>query len=204
MLAGTLEGLGVPAARAATVADLLVEADLRGVDSHGSHLMALYVSRIRSGHLRPDAEVTVLADDGATVRLDAGLGFGQVAGLQAAAVVAERAGQFGTATVAVREATHLGALASYTSRVAGAGRICFCFQNGPTLVPPFGGVTATFSTNPLSYAIPTGQEPMIVFDIATTTVAGKSSCLAGQRSIAATSFGHRLGGWAVEIGAIAP
>jgi len=181
LLAGILEGLGVSAARAAVVAELLAEADLRGVDSHGSHLMALYVSRIRSGHLRPDAEVTVLADDGATVHLDAGLGFGQVAGLRAASVATERAGQFGTAVVAVREATHLGALASYTSRVAEAGRICFCFQNGPTLVPPYGGVTATFSTNPLSYAIPTGREPMVVFDIATTTVAGNKLLLAKKR-----------------------
>jgi len=180
-LSGILCGLGVEAGRASLVASLLVEADLRGVDSHGSHLMAMYASRLRAGLIVPDAEVQVISDEGSTVHLDAGLGFGQVAGLQAAELVAARARVHGVAVVAVREATHLGALGAYTSRVAEAGRICFCFQNGPTFVPPFGGVTPLLSTNPLSYAVPTGSEPTIVYDIATTAVAGNKVLLAKKR-----------------------
>ena len=78
-----LGGLGVPGPQAATIADNLLEADLRGVDSHGSHLMALYTGRVRSGHLRPDTVVTTVADRGSTVLLDGGIGFGQVAGVAA-------------------------------------------------------------------------------------------------------------------------
>ena len=85
-----LGGLGVPAAQAATIADNLVEADLRGVDSHGSHLMALYTGRVRSGHLRPDTVVTTVADRGSTVLLDGGIGFGQVAGVAAIDLAVER------------------------------------------------------------------------------------------------------------------
>lgn len=181
VLTGMLHALGTPEDAAATVADLLVEADLRGVDSHGAHLMSLYVSRIRAGLIHPAARPRVVADDGATVRLDGGLGFGQIAGLEAVRLVVERSARYGVAAVAVREATHLGALASYTERAARAGRICFCFQNGPTIVPPFGGLTPLFSTNPLSYAVPAADEPTIVYDVATTAVAGNKLLLARKR-----------------------
>lgn len=180
-IAGVLRGLDVPSADAATVAELLVEADLAGVDSHGCHLLPLYVDRLRSGHIRPSAPITVVRDDGSSVWLDAGLGLGQLAGLRAVELAVERSEAHGVAVVAVREATHLGALGAYTRRAAEAGRICFCFQNGPTIVPPFGGVTPLFSTNPLSYAVPTHREPTIVYDIATTAVAGNKVLLAKRR-----------------------
>jgi LDH2 family malate/lactate/ureidoglycolate dehydrogenase len=180
-LAGILQGAGVPADQAEIVAGLLVEADLRGVDSHGAHLMSMYATRLAAGDIKPSTTVSVIADAGSTVHLDGGLGFGQIAGLEAARLVAERAREHGVAAVAVRESTHLGALGAYTSRVAEAGCICLCVQNGPTFVPPFGGVTALFSTNPLSYAIPTGDEPTIVYDIATTAVAGNKVLLAKKR-----------------------
>jgi LDH2 family malate/lactate/ureidoglycolate dehydrogenase len=180
-IGGILHGLDVPADEAAVVAELLVEADTRGVDSHGAHLMTLYVNRIRSGHLRPATVVETVRDDGTTVLLDGGLGFGQVAGLQATDLVVERSGEHGIAAVAVRESTHLGALGAFTMRAAEAGRICFCWQNGPTIVPPYGGVTPLFSTNPISYALPTAGEPTIVYDVATTTVAGNKVLLAKRR-----------------------
>jgi LDH2 family malate/lactate/ureidoglycolate dehydrogenase len=188
-LGALLGALGVAPATAAVVAGLLVEADLRGVDSHGAHLMALYVARIRSGHIVPGAEPVVIADAGSTVHLDAGLGFGQVAGLAAVDLAVERSARHGTAVVAVREATHLGALGAYTERVADAGHIALLFQNGPTIVPPYGGVTPLFSTNPLSYAVPTSAEPTIVFDIATTAVAGNKVLLAQKRGDAAIPAG---------------
>jgi LDH2 family malate/lactate/ureidoglycolate dehydrogenase len=180
-LAAILAGGGVPVSQAETISELLVEADLKGVDSHGAHLLSMYATRVAAGDIAAKTGVTTIRDDGSTVHLDAGMGFGQIAGLEAARVVAERAGQHGVATVAVRESTHLGALGAYTSRVAEAGYICLCVQNGPTFVPPFGGVTALFSTNPLSYAVPTGSEPTIVYDIATTAVAGNKVLLAKKR-----------------------
>jgi LDH2 family malate/lactate/ureidoglycolate dehydrogenase len=180
-LASLLGALGTPGDKADLVAELLVEADLRGVDSHGAHLMALYVSRIQSGHLSPASDPTVIADDGATVHLDAGLGLGQVAGMAAVALATERAAMHGSAVIAVCDATHLGALGAYTGRVAAAGYIAFLFQNGPTFVPPYGGITPIFSTNPLSYAVPAGEEPTIVYDVATTAVAGNKVLLAKKR-----------------------
>ncbi len=188
-LAALLTALGTPPAKADLVAGLLVEADLRGVDSHGAHLMALYVSRIRAGDLRPARDPVVIADQGSTVHLDAGLGLGQVAGVAAVELAIERSGAHGAAVIAVREATHLGALGAYTQRAAEAGRIALLFQNGPTFVPPFGGVTPVFSTNPLSYAVPTGEEPTIVYDVATTAVAGNKVLLAKKRGDASIPAG---------------
>ncbi len=180
-LQALLETYGVPADEAAVVSDNLVEADLRGVDSHGAHLMALYAARLSSGHLRPVTKVSMLRDDGSTVLLDGGLGFGQVAGVQAMDLAVERAKEHGTAAVTVRESTHLGALAYYTLRAAAQGCFAMAFQNGPTFVPPFGGTTGIFSTNPFSYAIPAGEERDVVYDVATTAVAGNKILLAKKR-----------------------
>jgi LDH2 family malate/lactate/ureidoglycolate dehydrogenase len=176
-----LAALGTPADRAAVVADNLVEADLRGVDSHGANLMALYHQRVTSGHLQPGAPITTIDDRGSTVRLDGGLGFGQVAGVTAVDLAIERAAEHGIATVTVRELTHLGALAYYTMRAAERGFVAMVFQNGPPVVPPFGGTTGVFSTNPFSYAVPAGVHPPIVFDVATTAAAGNKILLARKR-----------------------
>jgi LDH2 family malate/lactate/ureidoglycolate dehydrogenase len=176
-----LGALGAPADRALVVADNLVEADLRGVDSHGANLMALYHQRVTGGHLRPDAPITTVEDRGSTVRLDAGLGFGRVAGVRAVDLAVERAGEHGVATVTVRELTHLGALGYYTMRAAAAGCFAMAFQNGGTIVPPYGGTTGFFSTNPFSYAVPAATNPPIVYDVATTAAAGNKIVLARKR-----------------------
>jgi len=176
-----LAGLGVPEDQAAIVAESLVEADLRGVESHGVHLMALYFDRLRGGHLRGRTEVTVLRDEGASALLDGGQGLGQISGLAAVDLAVAKAREYGVGTVAVRNSSHLGALGWYTMRGAAAGCITLAAQNGPPFVPPFGGVTGIFSTNPMSYAVPAGDEPMLVLDMATTAVAGNRVLLAQKR-----------------------
>ena len=179
--AGILRGLGVPDDQAEIVSDSLIEADLRGVASHGVNLVALYVSRIRAGSMQPRTEIRVVEDKGATLRLDGGLGPGQVAGIHAIDQAIDRALQHGVTAVSVRESTHLGALGYYTLRAAERGIFAMAFQNGPTVVPPFGGITPLFSTNPFSYAIPAGQEAPVVLDMATTAVAGNKLILARKR-----------------------
>jgi LDH2 family malate/lactate/ureidoglycolate dehydrogenase len=179
--AGVFAHFGVPAADAEIVADNLVEADLRGVESHGVHLVPLYVARLKGGHVRADAKVEVVRDEGSMVLLDGGLGFGQVAGIEAMDRAVAKAREFGTGAAAVRESTHLGALAYFTLRAAGHDCIAMAWQNGPPIVPPFGGLDGVFSTNPFSYALPAGEELPIVLDMATTAVAGNKVLLAKKR-----------------------
>jgi LDH2 family malate/lactate/ureidoglycolate dehydrogenase len=176
-----LTALGVPELDAEQVADNLVDADLRGVHSHGANLMSLYVNRIRSGHIKPESTVTVVGDNGSSVLLDGGLGLGQICGVRATDLSVARAKEYGLAAVSVRELTHLGALGYYTLRAAEQGCISLVVQNGPAFVPPYGGITGMFSTNPFSYAFPANEEAPVVFDIATTTVAGNKILLAKKR-----------------------
>jgi LDH2 family malate/lactate/ureidoglycolate dehydrogenase len=176
-----LAALGADARTAEVVADALVDADLRGIDSHGIHLLDLYTRRMRDGLIDPRGVVTVVDDRGSVVHLDGGLGFGQPCGVQAIEIGIERAREHGIASVLARETTHLGALGYYTRRAAEAGCVALAFQNGPTIVPPFGSTTPLFSTNPFSYAFPTAAEPPVVYDIATTAVAGNKLLLAKQR-----------------------
>jgi LDH2 family malate/lactate/ureidoglycolate dehydrogenase len=184
-----VRALGAPDDQARIVADNLVEADLRGVDSHGAHLMALYHGRVRSGHLGPVTTLTTLDDRGSTVRLDGGIGFGQVAGVAAVDLAIERARSHGVAVVSVREITHVGALGYYTMRAAAQGCFAMAFQNGGTIVPPFGGTTGLFSTNPFSYAVPAGRHPDVVYDVATTAAAGNKILLARKRGDASIPEG---------------
>lgn len=166
------QGHGMPAGDADAVADNLVEADLRGVESHGVNLVALYCSRINAGLMMAQTTVTVERDDGATALLHGGLGLGQVAGMQAINMAVSKAKQHGVAAVGMRESTHLGALAYYTTRAAEQGCVAIAVQNGPTIVPPYGGLTSMFSTNPFSFAAPAKEERTVVLDMATTAVAG--------------------------------
>lgn len=170
--ANIFAGHGVPVDHARIVADNLVDADLRGVESHGVNLVSLYCTRLDTGVMQPRTEVTVEKDDGTTAMLHGGLGLGQVAGTQAMALAIAKAKEHGTAAVGVRESTHLGALAYYTERAANAGCCAIAVQNGPTMVPPFGGRIGIFSTNPFSFAAPAGEEYPLVLDMATTAVAG--------------------------------
>ncbi|MEI8001086.1 MAG: Ldh family oxidoreductase [Actinomycetes bacterium] len=176
-----LEGLGVPPDQAGVVAESLIEADLRGVESHGVHLMVLYADRLRGGHLLPHTEVTVLRDEGASALLDGGQGLGQISGRAAVDLAVAKARAFGVGSVAVRNSSHLGALGWYTMRGAEAGCVTLAAQNGPPFVPPFGSIDGVFSTNPMSYAVPAGAEPMLVLDMATTAVAGNRVLLAQKR-----------------------
>jgi LDH2 family malate/lactate/ureidoglycolate dehydrogenase len=175
-------GHGIPAADAEIVADNLIEADLRGVESHGVNLVALYCNRLDNGLMKGATEVTIEREDATSALLHGGLGLGQVAGTRAMELAIEKAKAAGTAAVGVRESTHLGALAYYTQRAAQAGCCAIAVQNGPTIVPPFGGLTGIFSTNPFSFAAPAGEEFPIVLDMATTAVAGNRVILARKKN----------------------
>ncbi len=187
--ANVLVGLGAELPTAELVAESLVDADLRGIESHGVHLLELYASRIASGQIDPRAVVRVVDDRGSVVHLDGGLGFGQPCGMRAIDLGIERSRERGLMSVLARETTHLGALGYYTRRAAEAGCVALAFQNGPAIVPPFGSTTPLFSTNPFSYAFPTADEPPVVFDIATTAVAGNKLLLAKKRGDATIPAG---------------
>ena len=177
-----LETVGVPADEAELVVDCLVDADLRGVDTHGVTLIPPYVNFVRTGRTPASTEITVIHDHGATALLHGGRAWGPVAGARAVDLAMEKARQYGMGMVGVRSGGHLAALAWYATRAARQGFIAIAVQNGGPWVPAFGARSALLATNPIAFAVPTGGEPMLVFDVATTAVARRRMDLARERN----------------------
>src|SRR5687767_11084499 len=122
-LTGAIEqifhALGYSAAAARAVAESLVEADLRGVASHGALLVPMYVERIQRGSVSRAESAEVVHDFGAVATLDAHHGLGQLSGDQAMRMAIEKARVFGIGAVAVRHAFHFGAAFRYVNAAAG-------------------------------------------------------------------------------------
>lgn len=183
---------GVPESDADTVAEVLVEADLRGVESHGTTRVAGYLSMIRRGLLNPRPTVQVLRDVPSTAGLEGDRAFGIVAAKRAMGMAMDKARAVGIAAVTVRNVTHTGMVGFYPMMAARAGLIGIAVNNGPAILPPFGGTTPTLATNPIAAAFPAAEEHPIVLDMATSMVA------AGKLRLAAKKGTPIPEGWALD------
>ena len=161
-----------PSDQARRSADVLVAADLRGVESHGvSNMLRRYLDWLDTGHLNPKPEVTKLREMPCTAAYDGdgGLGIAVLPELMGMAI--EKARLYGVGMIAVRNTRHSGMLAYHTMLAAEQDMIGVCATSGgPRVVPTFGR-EARLGTNPLSVAVPTGEERPFVYDAATSTVA---------------------------------
>ena len=172
---------GVPPGDAADVAEVLVEADLRGVESHGTTRVAGYISMIEHGLLNPTPKVTVLRDLPSTAMLEGDRGFGIVVARRAMRMAMDKTRAHGIACVTARNVTHTGMVGFYPMMAAREGLIGVSMNNGPTILPPFGGTTPTYATNPVAAAFPAGARPPIVLDMATSMVAAGKMRLAAKK-----------------------
>jgi LDH2 family malate/lactate/ureidoglycolate dehydrogenase len=175
------ERAGVPADDAATVADTLVEADLRGVHSHGVWWMTTYTRRLRQGGLNPRPAVRALRETPCLAVLDADRAMGQVAGVRGMKLATEKAGTAGVGVVTVRNSNHLGAAAYYALLAARKNQIGFAVSDAEPVMAPWGGAKAVIGNNPMAYAIPVDGEFSIVLDMAQSVVAWGKIFLAAQR-----------------------
>ena len=163
--------LGVSEGGAKIAADILVTADLRGVDSHGViRLSTYYGSRLMKGLIDPDPEIKVVAETPATLRIDGGSGLGQVVGHYAMTRCIQKAKEVGTALVTVRNSNHYGIAGYYAMMALDEGMIGISYTNAQSLVAPTYGKTAILGTNPIAVAVPAGKERPYVLDMATSIV----------------------------------
>lgn len=166
---------------AAIVADSLVQANLRGVDSHGLARVGIYVKRLKMGLVNPRPVVGVVRESAAMLLVDGDNGMGQVVGVRALDLGLDKAGESGGVSVGVRRSNHYGAGAYYVQRAVARDVIAFAYSNAPPTMAPWGGVDPYVGTNPYAYGVPAGEHRPIILDMATSIVARGKIILAAQR-----------------------
>jgi hydroxycarboxylate dehydrogenase B len=160
---------------AAIVAEHLVEANLRGHDSHGVGMLVAYVRDLEAGTLKANQTPQIISDAGAISVWDARAGYGQIIARQAVEWAIGAARQHGVAVNGLRNAHHIGRVGTYGEIAARANMVALHFVNvasGPPPVAPFRGKEGRFLTNPVCIAIPgTASTEPILLDFATSRVA---------------------------------
>lgn len=165
------QAAGLPGEAADSVADSLVSADLRGVTSHGTMLVPMYVERIRRGSVSTDAQAEVVIDAGAIAVLDARDALGQVTSDQAMALAISKSREHGVGVAVVRNAFHFGGAFRYAQVAAEADCIGIVASNTRPLMPAPGGAAAVVGNNPLAVGIPVGGREPLVLDMALSEAA---------------------------------
>jgi LDH2 family malate/lactate/ureidoglycolate dehydrogenase len=163
--------VGASAEEAELVSRHLVEADLRGVHSHGVMRIPEYIELIRRGGIKPQAKIEVVRESPTIALINGNWGFGQVIGVKAMDIAITKARDSAVGCVGVFNCNHIGMLAYYTMMALDRDMIGIAGCNGGPAVAPFGGASRALGTNPLSFAIPTGEERPVVLDMATSIVA---------------------------------
>ena len=166
------EQVGVPEEDAKTIAELMIEADLQGSDGHGIFRLPQYIRRIQAGGVNPRPKIRIERERAAMALVNGDNGMGHLAMRFAADVCVQKARQAGSAWVGVRWGNHAGPASLYARMPMREGMIGMYFAVGnANHLPPWGGVETLLSTNPIAVAIPAGEEPPIVLDMATTVAA---------------------------------
>jgi LDH2 family malate/lactate/ureidoglycolate dehydrogenase len=165
--------VGVPHADAQLLTTALVEADLRGVASHGCGRLPAYARALAAGIVNPAPALTRIRGGRAIEVLDGDNGLGLVLGQRAMSRAVELAEQAGIGAVTVRNGNHTGMLAVHLRPAIDAGMIGYFTSNAPAIMAPFGGRDPLLSNGPLAYGIPTHGDPLILDMAASATNRGR-------------------------------
>jgi len=175
------EKLGLPEQDRNILADALVAADLRGVDTHGIRTMIVYAKRYQHKSLNPVPAIRVLRETPISAVIDGDNGLGHIVGYHAMKLAIQKARQTGIGMVAVRNSNHFGAAAFFTMMAQKEDLIGVALTNASARLAPTGGITPTYGNNPWSVAFPVeeGQIP-IVIDMANSVVANSNIIMARE------------------------
>ncbi|MGN1267812.1 MAG: Ldh family oxidoreductase [Dorea sp.] len=165
------KGYGVPEEDAKICADVLLESDRRGIESHGcNRFKPIYINRIINGTLLPVTNIEILKETPTTVVMDAHDGMGMVASHKMMEMLIEKAKKYGMAGGAIRNSTHYGIAGYWTDMACKAGLVGITGTNArPSIAPTF-GVENMMGTNPLTFSLPTDEDFSFCLDCATSIV----------------------------------
>lgn len=185
--------VGLAQQDAETMADVLIGADIRGIDSHGAPRLRMYVTRLRDGLTNPEPRIATVSETPGTLVLDGNNGSGPVVGKYAMQRCIEKARENGVATVTMRNSNHYGSLYYYPLMAVAENFAGMTMTTtGPFILPTF-GAAGILGTNPLCIAFPGGErERPFMIDMSTSVVAG------GKLEIARRENHDIPAGWALD------
>ncbi|MDI7258967.1 MAG: Ldh family oxidoreductase [Thermodesulfobacteriota bacterium] len=166
-----LKGWNASDEEAVLMAENLVQADMRGIDSHGVAYLKPLADRINAGMINIPTPIEIVKEDHAISILDGGNGLGQVAAHRAMKMSIERARNYGVGLTLVRNTNNIGSLAFYTLMAAKEGMAGMVMCNAAPSMSPWGGAEAFLGTNPLSIGLPNGSGGPVVLDMSSSVVA---------------------------------
>ncbi len=176
------EAAGLPAADAEIVAGLMVEADLRGSDTHGVIRLPINIRRLKAGGNNPRPNIRIVQEKPATALVDGDNGIGHLVMRFATETAIRKAKQNGVAWVGARMSNHAGPANLYATMPLAHDMIGMYLAVGSNNhLPPWGSLENLLGTNPIAIAIPAGDEPPIVLDMAPTVAAFGKVRLKAQR-----------------------
>ena len=164
--------MGVPPDDAELGADVLVLADLRGVDSHGvSNMLRSYLGGYQRGEINPRPNISVVRETAATASIDSDRGLGTIVTPKAMDIAIRKASEVGVGMVTIGNSRHLGMASYHAMRALEHDMIGICMTSAPPRMVPTFGAEPRLGTNPIAVAVPARNEPPFVFDAATSSVA---------------------------------
>ncbi len=187
--------IGCPAEDAALATNVLLSADLRGVDSHGVARLSGYVRLWEVKRMNPTPHVRIVHETPSTAVVDGDGGLGLVVGPKAMDIAIQKARVAGTGWVAVRNSNHFGIAGYHAMKGLEHDMIGMAMTNASPLVAPTFSTERLLGTNPIAVSIPGGKEPAFVADFATTTAAnGKLEILQRKGQDAPTGWMQKKNG----------
>lgn len=181
--------MGCPDTDADLASRVLLEADLRGVDSHGVARLSGYVRLWEKGRINPEPKLRIVHETPSTATVDGDRGLGLVVGPWSMDLAIQKAVQSGSGWVSVRNSNHFGIAGFHAMKALDHDMIGMAMTNASPLVAPTFSRERLLGTNPMAYAIPAGEEPPFIADFATTTAAnGKLEILQRKNSEAPTGW----------------
>jgi Malate/L-lactate dehydrogenases len=165
------KAIGCPDADAELATDVLLLSDLRGIDSHGVARLSGYVRLWENGRLNPAPTVRIVHETPTTATVDGDSGLGLVVAPQAMDIAIEKARQYGSGWVAIRNSNHFGIAAYHALKAVQQDMIGYAMTNASPLVAPTFSSERLLGTNPMCYTFPAGQYPPVVVDMATSAAA---------------------------------
>lgn len=165
------EAMGASVADASVATDVLISADIRGIDSHGVSRLVGYVALWDAGRINMTPNIKIVREHKSTFTIDGDSGLGLVVAPKAMKIAIERAELYGSGWGAIQNSNHFGIAGYHAMMALPHDMIGMAMTNATPFIPPTHGKQAMLGTNPIAYAFPANKQRPLVIDLATASVA---------------------------------